>query len=177
MRSRYSPRALGGCVLLVCLSGCASPGGTPKGEWEPPPWPMGHYQLLATVPFRMDTETAVRTEQEEFRAELDIGRDESMDFQSSSGVCSRRTEDELDQERARGHRVFSCQEATWILKPLGGTIGAEAHVSVQEGIRTRGHCNQWADTNTGARSCVAYTWFIDFKQATKRVSVRVMPGS
>ncbi len=177
MKDAFSRKASFRFLALMAITSCASSGGLRRGEWQPPPWPPGRFQLSVTVQYRMDTETSIRTERATYQAELNIHPDQSMEFQSSSGLCDRRTPEELEYERARGHRVFSCQEATFVLEPRAGTIGGEARVTVTEGFRTKGPCSRWEDTNTGGRKCVEYTWHVDYRKGGKTVPVRVLPGS
>ena len=113
-----TPEAL---ALLLYLAAGASPGGAGKGEWAPPPWPSGHYDLRATVSYRMDTERGTGTERMEIRADLIVGPEGSMSLQNSSGLCHEPTQAELDLDRAQGRRTFPCQNATYLLRPLGGT--------------------------------------------------------
>ena len=168
-----STGVLGSLFTLILLSACASPGGTPKGEWVPPPWPPGHYDLRATVSYRMDTESGRRTERAETRADLYIAPDGSMNFQSSSGLCHKRTQDEIDMERSRGRRAFPCQEAYFVLRPLGETVGGEVRISVSEGFRSRGACMRYEQTATGGQICVEYRWEVDYRNTTKMASLRV----
>jgi hypothetical protein len=155
------------------LIACASPGGAGKGEWAPPPWPSGHYDLRATVSYRMDTEGGTRTERMEIRADLIVGPGGSMSLQSSSGLCRQQTQLEIDRDRVRGQMTFPCQETTYILKPLGGTVGGEVLVRVSEGYRTRGACMRYEQTAGGGRVCVQYSWEVRFRESTKRARLTV----
>jgi hypothetical protein len=159
-------------AFLVATS-CASPGGGGKGEW-PPPWPVGSFDLFATVSYRMDSGERIRTQRSEYRAELRIAPDQSMEFHSSSGICRPRTEAEIQVEISSGYRTFSCQEVRYSLRPIGRTLAGSASVQVSESIRRRGPCIRY-EQRTGGRVCVEYSWRVIFQNTTKRTGLRVSP--
>jgi hypothetical protein len=139
-----------------------------------PPWPTGTYDLLASVTYRSDSETGTRTERMEHRAELTVAPDETLVLTSSSGLCGIQTPDEVQRDVTRGVRTFSCRDARYVLRPAGGTVSGSAFITVQEGIRTRGTCEQWEDTPSGGRVCRQYTWYVDLRSASKQAGLRVM---
>jgi hypothetical protein len=173
MKKNLSARLWKSLVPSFALIACASPGGTGKGEWVPPPWPQGHYDLRATVSYRMDTERRTGTDRVEIRADLIVGPEGSMSMQSSSGLCHEPTQAELDLDRARGGRTFPCQDATYHLTPLGGTVGGEVFVRVSEGYRTRGNCARYEQTAGGSRVCIEYHWDVRFRESMKRARLTV----
>jgi hypothetical protein len=177
MRHAYSTGALRSLVTILAVTACASHGGAPKGDGGYPPWPPGHYDLRATVSYRMDSDAGARTERAELRADLFIAPDGSLSLQSSSGLCHGRTQEEMGLDRSRGQGVFYCQDVRYILRPMGGTVGGEVLVSVSEGYRTRGACVRYEQTATGGRVCVEYRWYVDYRNTTKRASLRVTPRS
>jgi hypothetical protein len=163
-----------GISSVFVLAGCATSGGESKESWEPPPWTPGSYELVASVTYRADSELGTRTERMENRAEVIVAPDQTLSFTSTSGLCRTQTPDEIMQDRARGQRSFDCQDAHFILKPMGGSVGGTVSISVQEGIRTKGPCQTWEDTPGGQRVCVAYNWHVTYQTRSKRASLRVM---
>lgn len=159
-------------TLVLCA--CASSASQPGADGGRPPWPPGTYDILASVTYRMDSETGTRTERLEHRAELLVAPDESLTFSSSSGLCHRQAPDELRRDIARGVRSFSCQDASYVFRPTGGTVGGSAFLSVQEGIRTKGPCEEWTELAGGGRACARYTWYVDYRVTRKQATLRIM---
>ncbi len=177
---KRSRRLLSLALLAACLAvcACASHGISSNPEGGYPPWPEGDFDLRATIYIRMDTESSTRTERKEYTAELHIASDGSLELQSSSGLCHTPNEDEMEADRVRGQRSFPCQDARYLLRSLGETVGGEISVSVTEGYRTRGPCMRWRQiASTGERVCVEYRWEVNLRRTTKRASLRVVPRS
>jgi len=160
-------------AMFSALCACASPGGAPRGEPGPLSWPPGHFDLRATISYRMDTEAGRATRETETRADLYIAPDGSMNLQSSSGLCQERSQAEIDMDRSRGWRSFPCRDAVFLLRPLGEGVGGEVRVSVNEGFRRRGDCMRYEQTATGGQVCVEYRWDVDYRNTTKRAFLRV----
>lgn len=174
MRRLFSTALSIGVVSSFVLGGCGGSAGGPKEAWEPRPWTPGTYELLASVTYQMDTETGTRVEKAEHRGELIVAPDQTLTFSSSSGTCSPQTPDEIERDRARNRKTFHCQDARFVLEPLPGTVGGSVSISVQEGIRKRGRCQQWAESTSGQRTCQVYGWQVDYQVRSKEASLRVM---
>jgi hypothetical protein len=174
MRRSFGAALSIGVIASFILCGCGGSGGSLKEPWEARPWTPGAYDLLAAVTYRMDSETGTRTERAEHRGELIVAPDQTLAFSSTSGTCSPQTADEIERDRVRNRKTFHCQDAQYILEPLPGTVGGSAHISVQEGVRKRGPCEQWVESTSGQRTCQLYSWRVDFQVRRKEASLRVM---
>ena len=160
--------------LVAMVGGCATAGSESALPTEPIAWPVGQYLLEGSVEYRRDTEWAVRTVWTDYRAELDILADGTMSLSSSSGPCRESPFGEVRQDRVPRQRTFSCNDVSYVLKPMVGTIRGEIRVWVIEAIRQQGLCRRRGLQN-GLEVCAAYARVVREQPVDKMVRLSVVP--
>ena len=159
-------------LLLLLMPGCLSSG--PKANATPGPmdWPVGEFQLRATIQYRRDTGASQSNATEEHWANLTIAPGPEMWMESSTGMCRDPNPQEVERDMARGERRFQCGNALFLLRPAGSTIRADLTVSVTQTTRERAGCIRW-EKNT----CAEYGYNLRDREVSQRVSMRVQgPG-
>lgn len=113
-----------------------------REEWTPEPWPQGTFELHAGS----GTTTVA--------AYLDIGRDGTMTFSSDAGTCGERTPLQVEQDRTRNQRTFSCSGASFVIRPRGATVQGEALIPENVSIRGERFCATYGENG----QCVHYEY-------------------
>ena len=159
--------------LVAMVGGCATAGSESALPTEPIAWPVGQYLLEGSVEYQRDTEWAVRTVWTDYRAELDILADGTMSLSSSSGPCRESLSGLVRQDRVPRQRTFSCNEVTYVLRPMAGTIQGEIRVWVIEAIQQQGLCSRRGIVN-GLEVCAAYARVVRERPVDKTARLRVV---
>jgi hypothetical protein len=129
-----------------------------RKEWTPEPWPEGGFELQASN----GTTT--------YTGNLYIAPDGSMTFSTTAGTCAERTPAEVEEDRVRNQRTFSCSGATYLIKPRGRMVQGHARMPVIRTVRGERVCVQRGERGT----CLRYDYLERTINTVENVSLRVV---
>ncbi len=156
-------------VMVVAATACSSTGGATGSSTEPVSWPVGEYDLEATVEYRDDNVGGSSTGREDFFAVLVIAPGGSLTLQYVQGICRDPTRREVERDEALRRKTFYCGD-TYVIQPAGSTVRGELTATVTEQVRVR-VCLRYNDSGV----CQTYGWNVSNRTTRKQARLRVTP--
>ena len=151
-------------LIVLAVSACSA--GAPASPPGPVVWPVGQYDLQASVPYTRASPVTETTEFEEYLAELTVAPDGSLTLTSSSGLCREPLRPPRRRDEDIRGQSFQCgDDVLYSLEPGSGTVRGEIRARVVETHRVPRAC-----TRRGVRQTC---WDIRYRTRTKTVRLRV----